>query len=97
MRPEKHCSKLSTGRRAVAPRAALLRKRRLSPALELGDQGVRGPRRNAATEEILGADILTAELNPTHPDFSSVVIGEPESFAFDERLLAGPDDTPDNK
>jgi RES domain-containing protein len=36
-------------------------------------------------------------LNPTHPDFSSVVIGEPEPFAFDERLLAGPDDTPDNK
>src|SRR5215217_1679308 len=30
-------------------------------------------------------------LNPAHPDFSSVVIGEPEPFTFDERLLAGPD------
>jgi RES domain-containing protein len=30
-------------------------------------------------------------LNPTHPDFSSLVIGEPEPFTFDERLLAGPD------
>jgi RES domain-containing protein len=30
-------------------------------------------------------------LNPAHPDFSSVVIGEPEPFTFDVRLLAGPD------
>jgi RES domain-containing protein len=30
-------------------------------------------------------------INPAHPDFSSVVIGEPEPFTFDERLLAGPD------
>ncbi len=32
-------------------------------------------------------------LNPAHPDFSSVVIDEPEPFTFDERLLAGPGDT----
>ncbi len=32
-------------------------------------------------------------LNSAHPDFSSVVIGEPEPFTFDERLMAGPDDT----
>jgi len=31
-------------------------------------------------------------LNPAHLDFSSVVIGEPEPFTFDERLLAGPGD-----
>ena len=30
-------------------------------------------------------------LNPAHPDFSSVVIGEPESFTFDERLPGGSD------
>jgi RES domain-containing protein len=30
-------------------------------------------------------------LNPTHPDFASVIIGEPEPFTFDERLLAGSD------
>ena len=32
-------------------------------------------------------------LNPAHPDFSSSVIGEPEPFTFDVRLMAGPDDT----
>jgi RES domain-containing protein len=32
-------------------------------------------------------------LNASHPDFSSVAIGEPEPFTFDERLLAGSDDT----
>ncbi len=32
-------------------------------------------------------------LNPAHPDFSSVVIGEPEPFTFDERLLAEPGGT----
>jgi RES domain-containing protein len=31
-------------------------------------------------------------LNPAHPDFSSVVISEPEPFTFDERLLAEPGD-----
>jgi hypothetical protein len=30
-------------------------------------------------------------LNPAHPDFSSVVIGEPEPFTFDERLPGGSD------
>jgi RES domain-containing protein len=29
-------------------------------------------------------------LSPAHPDFSSIVIGEPEPFTFDERLLARP-------
>lgn len=33
-------------------------------------------------------------LNPAHPDFSSVVIGEPETFTFDARLLSGLDDDP---
>ena len=33
-------------------------------------------------------------LNPAHPDFSSVVIGEPEPFTFDERLLARPGESP---
>jgi RES domain-containing protein len=31
-------------------------------------------------------------LSPSHPDFSSVVIGEPEPFTFEERLLARPDE-----
>ena len=31
-------------------------------------------------------------LNPAHPDFSSVVIGEPEPFTFYERPLAWPGD-----
>ncbi len=31
-------------------------------------------------------------LNPAHTDFSSVVMGEPEPFTFDERLLARPDE-----
>lgn len=33
-------------------------------------------------------------LNPAHPDFSPVVIGEPELFTFDERLLARPGESP---
>ena len=29
-------------------------------------------------------------LNPAHPDFSWIFVGDPKSFAFDERLQAGP-------
>jgi RES domain-containing protein len=32
-------------------------------------------------------------LSPAHPGFSTVVIGEPEPFTFDERLLAGLDES----
>ena len=28
-------------------------------------------------------------LNPAHPEFSWIFVGEQESFAFDERLQAG--------
>jgi RES domain-containing protein len=28
-------------------------------------------------------------LNPSHPDFARVAVGEPEPFAFDPRLLGG--------
>ncbi len=31
-------------------------------------------------------------LNPAHPDFPSMSIGEPEPFTFDERLVARPEE-----
>ncbi len=59
----------------------------------IGDEWVRS-QRNAVLE--IPSVIVEREsnylLNPAHPDFSSVVIGEPEPFTFDERLLAGPGD-----
>ena len=60
----------------------------------IGDEWVRS-QRHAVLE--VPSVIVEREsnylLNPAHPDFSSVVIGEPEPFTFDERLLAGPGDT----
>jgi RES domain-containing protein len=60
----------------------------------IGDEWVRSQR--SAVLEVPSV-IVERESNylltPAHPDFSSVVIGEPEPFTFDVRLLAGPDDT----
>jgi RES domain-containing protein len=60
----------------------------------IGDEWVRS-QRSAVLE--VPSIIVEREsnylLNPAHPDFSSVVIREPEPFTFDERLMAGPDDT----
>src|SRR5215218_8031319 len=60
----------------------------------IGDEWVRS-QRSVALE--VPSVIVESEsnylLNPAHPDFSSVVIGEPELFTFDEHLLAGPGDT----
>jgi len=56
----------------------------------IGDDWVRS-QRSVALE--VPSIIVESEsnylLNPSHPDFSSVVIGEPEPFTFDDRLLAG--------
>jgi RES domain-containing protein len=58
----------------------------------LGDEWVRS-RRSAVLE--VPSVIVEREsnylLNPAHPDFSSLVIGEPEPFTFDERLPGGSD------
>jgi RES domain-containing protein len=58
----------------------------------IGDDWVRS-QRSVALE--VPSVIVESEsnylLNPAHPDFSSVVIGESEPFTFDERLLAGSD------
>ncbi len=61
----------------------------------IGDEWVRSQR--SAVLEVPSVIVERESnylLNPAHPDFSSVVIGEPEPFTFDKRLLAGPDDTP---
>lgn len=58
---------------------------------QLGDEWVR-----SQTSSVLEVPSAVVEresnylLNPAHPDFSSIFIGEPEPFNFDERLLAGP-------
>ena len=60
----------------------------------IGDEWVRSQR--SAVLEVPSVIVVRESnylLNPTHPDFSSVVIGEPEPFTFDERLLTRPDDT----
>ncbi len=60
----------------------------------IGDEWVR--RQRSAVLEVPSVIVERESnylLNPAHPDFSSVVIGEPEPFTFDERLLAEPGDT----
>ena len=60
----------------------------------IGDEWVR--RQRSAVLEVPSVIVERESnylLNPAHPDFSSVVIGEPEPFTFDERLLAEPSDT----
>ncbi len=60
----------------------------------IGDEWVRSQR--SAVLEVPSVIVERESnylLNPAHPDFSSVVIGEPEPFTFDVRLLTGPDDT----
>jgi RES domain-containing protein len=59
----------------------------------IGDEWVRSQR--SAVLEVPSVIVERESnylLNPAHPDFSSVVIREPEPFTFDERLLAGSDD-----
>jgi RES domain-containing protein len=58
----------------------------------IGDEWVRS--RSSAVLEVPSVIVERESnylLNPTHPNFSSLVIGEPEPFTFDERLLARPD------
>ena len=60
----------------------------------IGDEWVR--RQRSAVLEVPSVIVERESnylLNPAHPDFSSVVIGGPEPFTFDERLLAEPSDT----
>jgi RES domain-containing protein len=61
---------------------------------QIGDEWVRS-QRSAVLEvpSVLVERESNYLLNTAHPDFSSVVIGEPEPFTFDEHLLAGPGDT----
>jgi RES domain-containing protein len=57
----------------------------------IGDEWVRSQR--SAVLEVPSVIVERESnylLNPAHPDFSSVVIGEPEPFTFEERLLAPP-------
>jgi RES domain-containing protein len=64
------------------------------PGLQLiGDEWVRS--QSSAVLEVPSAVVERESnylLNPAHPDCSSVVIGEPEPFTFDERLLGRPDE-----
>ena len=60
----------------------------------IGDEWVR--RQRSAVLEVPSVIVERESnylLNPVHPDFSSVVIGKPEPFTFDERFLAGPNET----
>jgi RES domain-containing protein len=59
----------------------------------IGDEWVRS--QSSAILEVPSAVVERESnylLNPSHPDFSSVLIGEPEPFTFDERLLGRPDE-----
>jgi RES domain-containing protein len=59
----------------------------------IGDEWIRS--RRSAVLQVPSAVVERESnylLNPAHPDFSSVVIGEPEPFTFDERLLVRPDE-----
>ncbi len=61
--------------------------------MHLGDEWVRSQR--SAVLEIPSAVVERESnylLNPAHPDFSSIVIGEAETFTFDERLLTRTDE-----
>jgi RES domain-containing protein len=61
----------------------------------IGDERVQSQR--SAVFEVPSAIVERESnylLNPAHPDFSSIVIGEPEPFTIDARLLAGLDDAP---
>ena len=58
----------------------------------IGDEWVRSQR--SAVLEIPSVIVERESnylLNPTHPDVSSLVIGEPEPFTFDDRLPGGSD------
>ena len=60
----------------------------------IGDEWVR--RQRSAMLEVPSVIVERESnylLNPAHPDFSSVVIGEPEPFTFVAPLLAEPGDT----
>ena len=77
-------SMLPDGWRAYQARSELQR---------IGDEWVRSQR--SAVLEVPSVIVERESnylLNPVHPDFSSVVIGESEPFTFDERLLAVPGD-----
>jgi RES domain-containing protein len=59
-------------------------------AQEIGDDWVR----NSASAVLeVPTSIVPLEknylLNPTHPDWSKIVMGEPQKFVFDERLKKG--------
>jgi RES domain-containing protein len=59
----------------------------------IGDEWVRS--QSSAVLEVPSAVVERESnylLNPARPDFSSVVIGEPEPCTFDERLLDRPDE-----
>jgi RES domain-containing protein len=76
-------SRLPDGWRTYPPPSELQR---------IGDEWVRSQR--SAVLEVPSVIVVRESnylLNPTHPNFSTVVIGESEPFTFDERLLAGPD------
>jgi RES domain-containing protein len=65
----------------------------LSELQHIGDEWVRSQR--SAVLQVPSAVVERESnylFNPAHPDFSSIVIGEPEPFTFDERLLPRPDE-----
>lgn len=55
---------------------------------QLGDEWVRSARSAIlALPSVIIPGELNFLLNPAHPDFKKIVIGTPEEFAFDPRLL----------
>jgi len=54
----------------------------------IGDEWVES-RRSAVLEvpSVIVEDESIYLINPVHPDFPSVSVGEPEPFTFDERLM----------
>lgn len=77
----------------ILPPRSLPRDWRHSPPAsagqQVGDAWVRAARSAVlAVPSIIIPEELNYVLNPAHPDFKKVMVGKPEDFAFDPRLLS---------
>jgi RES domain-containing protein len=77
----------------IVPRKALPRNWRVEPpppsSKQVGDAWVlEGRSAVLALPSVIVSGEPNYVLNPAHPDFKKIVIGRPETFTFDPRLLA---------
>lgn len=55
-----------------------------------GDRALGGKFPALRVPSAVVAEEFCVVLNPAHPRFAEIKIGEPESFSFDERVVSGP-------